>query len=167
MSSQVKRLSIAAVCVMALLGFPALTCATSYNRSSQVVLSQDSSWSGLPSYYAPGSNMVEGLFGRLSNAYLATSLPQNFETEFFDPGQWGENQCFATEGVVGIQWSSNLGQEPQVLYDALKESGWERVGASEEGYSFIKSAGTYRWMNLQVFKSGSYTSVVLYYRKEE
>lgn len=165
MTAQEKRLGLACLCVLFLLALPSIS-GIAAQRTSKAPAYRSSAPSGkLPAYYAEG-DMVVRLFEHVAGVHEQADLPEHFCSELFDPARWGPCQSYAAEGFVGLYWPEPQGASADAVEQALETSGWQRVGFSEESSSFIKEGGMYYWVNLRVFYSSDYMSVVLNYRKD-
>lgn len=92
----------------------------------------------------------------------ASELPSAFTAECFSATGLGEVRCTDGASVVGIV--SDL--EPESLYqtcsDALVSHGWLAVASGmEQRGSFVKDAGEYRWLFLDVSRIGERSSAVI------
>ena len=166
MKAQETRLGLACLCVLFLLALPGISNLAAQRTSKVPIYRSSTPGASLSTYYAEG-DMVARLFEHLAGVHEQTDLPEHFRSELFDPARWGPCQSYTVEGFVGLYWPEPQGAFADAVEQALETSGWQRVGFSEESSSFIKEGGMYSWVNLRVFYSSDYMSVVLNYRKED
>lgn len=162
MTAQTKRFGIALLVVVACIVLPAISAVfmNDSNRAEPV-----SSARVLKNFYGPSENFAVDLHEHLAGRAVPSELPNNFETEFFDPATLGFFEAYSGEGVVGLYWVQDARATKDALVDLLMKTGWQHVGATEESSSYIKDSGVYRWLNMAVVETDSALGAILNFRE--